>query len=444
MAISEMRVLLVTHSYPPYGVAGVERLSAQTARALTSRGHDVTVFARRPSAAPPHLRVEQHRSESASVLLVSGYSPPGDELVAQAAIERIFERCFLDVNPDVVLISHLMHHSPLYVFIAHRWNVPVVLELHDFFFACPRAHLERTNGSQCGGPQGGVSCARYCYPREKSVERKTALRAHLFRRALVEADAVLCPSEFVARYFAKSVGVRRSYSILGNGVDIKAPVPREKLDRTLKLASISVLVPHKGIHVALEALRLANLDAVEYAVFGAATEPYLQQLLGLADAVPGLRFRAYGSFDRGQLPMLLGDVDALVIPSLVSETYSIVAREALACGVPVIASRIGALPDAIREGYNGLLFAPGRPASLAAILQMLDINRDKLDQLRTGIERSDWISTDERSECLESILGDTVNCDVDARGAVVELESIRALRGCHREFASVDRDTIAV
>lgn len=151
-----MRVLLVAHGYPPYGVAGVERLSAQTAVTLVERGHEVTVFARRRSGAPPEPRIEQYRRENVRMMMVVGGDPPGDMLDAHSTFEQLFERCLLEVNPDVVLISHLMHHSPLYVFIAHRWHVPVVVELHDFFFACPRAHLERTNGSQCSGPEGGA------------------------------------------------------------------------------------------------------------------------------------------------------------------------------------------------------------------------------------------------------------------------------------------------
>lgn len=212
----------------------------------------------------------------------------------------------------------------------------------------------------------------------------------------------------------------------------------ETSDRTLKLASISVLVPHKGIHIALEALRLANLEAVEYTVYGAVTEPYFQQLLAIADAVPGLTFRAYGGFKPSQLPALLGGVDALIIPSIVGETYSIVAREALACGVPVIASRIGALSDAVREGQNGLLFTPGAPASLAAILQMLDEDRGKLDRLRSGIKRDDWISTGERCEVLEMVLGKAMDCSVDARSAVLELENMRSLRARRLPFSAGD------
>ena len=71
----------------------------------------------------------------------------------------------------------------------------------------------------------------------------------------------------------------------------------------------------------------------------------------------------------------MADVDAVVVPSLVWETYSIVAREAMSLGIPVIASRIGALPEAIRDGENGLLFTPGSAQELAAILQMLDHDR---------------------------------------------------------------------
>jgi glycosyltransferase involved in cell wall biosynthesis len=70
----------------------------------------------------------------------------------------------------------------------------------------------------------------------------------------------------------------------------------------------------------------------------------------------------------------------------------------------VIASRLGALPEAIREGENGLLFAPGDSSELAAILSRLDRDRDRLERLRLGVRPSDWISVLDRTRRLEQVL----------------------------------------
>src|SRR5207253_3757239 len=107
------------------------------------------------------------------------------------------------------------------------------------------------------------------------------------------------------------------------------------------------------VHIVVEALRLARLPEAEYTLFGAPTEPYLGHLRLAAERVPGLTFRAFGGFGQAELPMLLADIDAVVIPSNVWESYSIVAREALACRVPVLASRLAALPEAMRESETG-------------------------------------------------------------------------------------------
>jgi glycosyltransferase involved in cell wall biosynthesis len=102
--------------------------------------------------------------------------------------------------------------------------------------------------------------------------------------------------------------------------------------------------------------------------------------------------------------MLLDDVDAVIIPSLVWEAFSIVAREAMACGVPVIASRLGALPEAIRDGENGLLFTPNGASELGSMLQLLQEDPSRLGHLRVGIRRDDWISSREHAARLERLL----------------------------------------
>ena len=108
-----MRVLLVCHGYPPLGVAGVERVSAQSAERLTAAGHEVTVLTRRPSEAPPTLTLERDRRGGVPVISIAGAGStfgrfPGHE----ASLKRIFERTLMEVRPDVVLITHLLHHSP--------------------------------------------------------------------------------------------------------------------------------------------------------------------------------------------------------------------------------------------------------------------------------------------------------------------------------------------
>ena len=407
-----MKVLLVCHGYPPLGVAGVERLSAQTAETLVSRGHEVTVLTRRCSETPPTLALERQTQANVPVVSIAGGGFDFERFpVHEPALERIFERMLAEVSPDVVLITHLMHHSPGYVAIAHRWGIPVILELHDFFALCPRAHLQRRSGELCGGPEGGRACATHCFGDQRDTELRWALRSQSFAEALGHADEVLAPSRFVADAFAATRGDASPIHVLDNAVaELGAVVRPEPPDPTapLHLASIGVTVEHKGFQIVIEALRRAGLPAARYTILGVAPQPEAGELQEAANEVAGLELRLFGGFSPTHLPALLADADALVVPSLVAETYSIVAREAFACGLPVIASRIGALPDAIRPGDNGWLFEPGDVTGLAVLLQELDGRRDLLRRATAGIRPDDVTSVVARTGRIERLLKETV------------------------------------
>jgi glycosyltransferase involved in cell wall biosynthesis len=425
-----VKLLLVCHGYPPFGIAGVERLSAQTAGALTERRHRVTVLTRRPTSAPPTLALERDvRGGVPVVTVVGGGSTfglfPGNE----AEMERAFTRMLAETAPDAVLLTHLLHHSPRYVELAHAWGIPALLELHDFFAMCPLAHLQRVSGERCGGPEGGAACAVHCFPQQESAGGRWALRAHSFRHALASADAVIAPSRFVAEAFAPLRGTQDPIEVLPNGVPSYGPLerhPPRRADAPLRLASIGVLTQHKGFDVVVEALRRASLGAVQYTIFGLAAEPSSSELRAAAANVPGLSLRLFGAFDPPDLPALLGDVDALLVPSLVAETYSIAAREAMACGVPVVASRLGALPEAVRHGDNGLLFVPGDASELAALLQRLAEEPGLRQRLAAGVSPRDWITVDERTVRLERLIETIVR--TGARGRTSEDTELRLMR----------------
>jgi glycosyltransferase involved in cell wall biosynthesis len=401
-----MKVLLVSHGYPPDGVAGVERLSAQEAETLTGRGHEVNVMTRRASWRP--LELQREVREGVPVTVVDGGGRSFERFPTnEPALERIFERVLAEVVPDVVLVTHLMHHSPGYVAIAHRWNIPVVLELHDFFAICPRAHLERRSGELCGGPEGGRACAEHCFPGQRAAKLRWALRSQSFKEAVRCADEVLAPSQYVVDALGSLRGSDSPpIRVVENGVRSFGSVVRPAADRDapLHLASIGVTVEHKGFHVVVEALRRAGLPASRYSVLGMPLAPQAQELQEAAERVLGLELRLFGEFSPSHLPLLLADADLLVVPSLVPETYSIVAREGFACGLPAIASRIGALPEAIRPGDNGWLFAPGDSSELAALLQRLHDDRSLVARAAAGIREDDLTSVEARTDRIEALL----------------------------------------
>jgi glycosyltransferase involved in cell wall biosynthesis len=422
-----MRVLLVCHGYPPFGVAGVERLSAQTAEELTRRGHEVTVLTRRPSGAPPRPSLERETREGVPVVSISGGGTKFERFPDhEPALERIFERMLAEVVPDVVLITHLMHHSPGYVAIAQRWRIPVVLELHDFFAMCPRSHLQRRSRELCDGPEGGRACAEHCFADQPDAELRWALRAQSFAEAVRYADEVLAPSGLVADAFGPMRDPDSSpIQVVDDAVSPLGPVLRSKVRGELHLVSIGVTVEHKGFHVVVDALRRARLAASRYTIFGIALEPLAGALRDAAEQVPDLELRLFGRFSPPELPALLADADALVVPSLVAETYSIAAREAFACGLPVIASRIGALPDAIRPGENGWLFEPGDVFGLASLLRRLDSDRSLVRRAANGIRPDDMTSVASRTDRLETLLAGAVGRPSRHHGRPEETEMLR-------------------
>lgn len=119
-------------------------------------------------------------------------------------------------------------------------------------------------------------------------------------------------------------------------------------------------VPEKGLSVLLDAARIAQLPIRVAAPAG--TDPAPLRALGVPVTITS---------DPGSLAAFYRGARALVVPSLWFETFAIVAAEAMAHGVPVIASRIGALNDTVREGHSGLHFTPGDAADLARQMRRL-------------------------------------------------------------------------
>ncbi len=93
-----------------------------------------------------------------------------------------------------------------------------------------------------------------------------------------------------------------------------------------------------------------------------------------------------GPVEREELPYYYSLADVCVVPSRY-ETFGLVAVEAMACGVPVVASKVGGLEHTIKHGYSGLHFVPGKADSLAESILNLLKNSQKLKKMRMNARK---------------------------------------------------------
>lgn len=214
-------------------------------------------------------------------------------------------------------------------------------------------------------------------------------------RALAPAATHLVAVSGEVRGFYEARGVGRGrWRVVHNGVDVGAAPRRERgeafralgLDEADRVVGLVCrLVPAKAPEVFLHALALAaaRVPALRGLVVGdgpsRAEAEALARRLGLAERVvfAGLR---------RDVPDLLPGLDALVFSSL-REGLSMAMLEAMAAGVPVVATAVGGTPELITHGVTGLLVAPGRPEDLAdAVVSLLE-DAPAADRLRDAARR---------------------------------------------------------
>jgi glycosyltransferase involved in cell wall biosynthesis len=108
----------------------------------------------------------------------------------------------------------------------------------------------------------------------------------------------------------------------------------------------------------------------------------VQRVAAIAGRMPRVEYR--GPYTPDQLPQILAGIDIAVVPSLM-ENYPIVVQEAFQSGTPVIASRVGGIPEAVTDRRNGLLFTPGDAQDLARVITALMLRPDFVKALAANV-----------------------------------------------------------
>ncbi len=410
-----LRVVYCTDTYPPQ-VNGVSIVTALSVTGLRARGWECAVVAPRY----PAQRVQLASPESGFgvpdelVPVPSVAFPPYPDIRLAAPDYQIVADTIARFRPDLVHCQTEFMLGRLGQIAARHAGIPFVSSYHTDFSRYAVAY---------GFPWLRPSVSRYI-ARFHRRSRRTYTPSVPARQDLVD------------------MGVPR-VEVWGRGVDVNVFHPRRRsiplrsaysIDGKFVFLHVGRLAAEKGVRRILEAFGAARelLPAGAMHLVIAGTGPEERALR--TSAPPDVTF--LGVLDREKmLPQLYASADAFLFSS-VTETLGLVILEAMACGLPVIATPAGGVADHLRDGYNGLAYSEGSTDVMAREMVSLVLNPELLRRLSAGARRTaEALSWDNELDRL----------DVSYRevcGQQPEYER-RSSRGARRRRDELDRPLTA-
>jgi len=286
------------------------------------------------------------------------------------------KRLLREDTPDVVHIHSVYPmFSPSVLVACRRAGVPVVMTVHSHILTCPNwYHLYK--GDVCEECVGGheyrcvLKNCRDNYPESIAYALRSSF-ARVFRLFQDNVTFFIVLSDFAKGKLLEAGFHEGQIVIVPNGTSI----PEVLTD------------PADGEYIAF-AGRLSLEKGIDTLLSAVSESPQLQvRIAGDGPLFAELRARApvnvklEGMFNHDELMNFYRKSRFVVVPSICFEQFGIVAIEAMSLGLPVIAARVGGLPEVVDHGVTGLLFEPGNAEDLEEKIQLLWENPELCKQM---------------------------------------------------------------
>lgn len=378
-----MHIVIANNIYPPHVAGGAELIVSYLAQEVARRGHEVTVV----STCGPEM--EPYPDQLSDGVKVIRFFPTNlywtfdrrPRPVWKKALWHMRDawnpsashklRQIFDSSPPQILHTHVIDGFSGSIWrLAKQRGIGVIHTAHDYHLICPRAFMMTADWKLCTAP---------------SFKCRAFARWHINTTRYI--DVFTGPSRFLLEKHIAAGLKAKITDVVSNGIPLPRVepngTPKSSGRPTLRLLFAARLTVEKGVRIALEAMKQVPAEAgVTLEVAGRG--PLADEVKSAAEKDCRVRFHGYISGDLKH--QLFRDSDCLLLPSLWYENAPVVIIEAGAYGLGVLASDIGAIPEFVVAGSNGLLFRPGDAVGLAKLIARVSANRELLQTFKESGE----------------------------------------------------------
>ena len=277
------------------------------------------------------------------------------------------EKLIQQEQPSIAHLHNIYHQlTPSIIPVLKKHGVKIILTLHDGKLICP-SYLMLNKGKICIACEGKKFWEPITLRCQNSIMQGFLLSLeaywHKVHKSYEDVDLFLSPSRFLANLVSKRFPPSQ-IKVLHNGIDHEKYQPTGK-DKGYALY-FGRLSKEKGVSSLLEAHQRMNSD-LQLKIVG--TGPLEKKF---CQEYPNVDFLGFKNGE--ELNEIISSSSFIVVPSEWYENCSMVILEAMAFGKPIIASRIGGIPEQVEDGETGFLFEAGNVNDLASKMKIMSEN----------------------------------------------------------------------
>jgi glycosyltransferase involved in cell wall biosynthesis len=271
---------------------------------------------------------------------------------------------------DIDIIHALnMDTIPGTILAARRFKIPSVITVNSQWLTCPYGvMLKLKDTSVCDGDCSFLNATK-CYFYSSGLQKVLGplyypIQMYTRRKLSEKADAIICVSDNMKNYVSKLYPSKRIIAMPSDIIESKASEKVSKLESDLLY--VGGLGGYKGCEYLIEAMEyiIKEFDNCRLRIVGDGPRRNEFELLSRSKGLEN-NISFEGFMEHSKLPAYYASTKIVIFPSIIPETFGRIAPEAMVMGKPVIASRIGGIPETVKHGENGMIVQPKNARDIA-------------------------------------------------------------------------------